>query len=824
MGSSPAPAMQLIRIPRSLTAPDAWIAILLASFLQHRQYTRRKQMNDGKGKIHAGARSKPKHNRIWSLVHECLFTNLHMFVSPLSSQASGLNAEMVDLQSERGLKSYAKKVASASGKTPKKKPKGDNVGKTMEVRSRRIVKGEMVHDALYPALETTFNLALSIIVGLVSRWLLGLIRSLGLSSASSISLGGPGGHCCSAYTGEDDEGTRLAGSFERMLACILIKQEGDNAGTSFLSLLLFVFFGVVLNLAWFSSKNDKSDPDNEKEKGKKRESDVRIHRIHPGRVKRFIVGVVATLSSLMLFHTPALLRMWGLDGLTEAVEEWGARILLFGNLLGIVSLPKMDTLEEPAESLRNLTNGLLVILALAWGYIASGMMSPIEETARNAAHVLLPSASRKRGKSKYPNEMLDLINVRMMVLIQAMAPFIILCTYFFSARFDETTKIPARGGQLPFSKQYLQNGGLFVRVVLSWCFVGATLYTLRPLMQSFLDQATTVASAMVTLGEDAVNHDVNPSRGSRNKRNTASTSQMPPPKGDPFNDRYKRLVLTAGRIAAFPAFVLAILSMAHLRGGDGSTHPGVGHISQSNDAPRALLPVKGLLPPYSHQCMIWIVNESKPHHKEAGAGDALLHTAALSQSLRDPTPFRDSAHKKIVNWFGKEKFCYPPEVRSIKAVGRHVNFLLDEDNLADGGSILTSNPRTGRELLDMAPHIPVTAADILLGRTPVQNLPKEGSCDVSNTDMAGTKDDSNNSKRKEECKLSGPDVLKVQHPSFSEMLTFLFSHNFVTPTIVAPIFDTIAFLSCVWWNYWYSAMMIFYWAKLRGAASLRIGA
>jgi len=706
------------------------------------------------------------------------------------------------------------------------------VGKSMEVRSRRIIKGEMVFNAYYPAVETTFNLALSVAVGLASRWLFGLIRSLKLSSASSgsMSLSGPGGPCCSPYRGGDDEGTRLPGSFERLLACVLIKQEGDNAGNLFFSWLLLLFLAVILNLAWSvsapsASKNDDlddaSDADNGEEKREKHEADGHIRRIHPGKVKRFIVGVGATFSSLMLFHTPALLRALGLNGLTEAVEEWSARILLFGNLLGIVSLPMTDTLEEPSEPLQNLMNGLLLIMALAWGYIASGMMSPIEETARNAAHVLSPSPSKKGKNAKNPNEMMDLINVRMMLLIQLMTPFIIMCTYLFNARFAETMKTPARGGQIQmtFSKQYLQNSGLFVRVALSWCFIGASFYTFGSLLQSFLDQATTVASAMATLGE--VNNDGHVGRGARNKRNTASATQTPPPKADPFNDRYKKLVLTAGRVAVFPAFVLAMLAVAHLRGGDGATHPGVGYESQPKDAPR-ILPVKGLLPPYSDQYMSWIANQSKPNHEEAGAGDALLHAAALSQSSWDSTPFRDSAHKKIVSWLGKETFCYPPEIRSIKAVGRHVNFMLDNNDVADEGSILTYNPLTGRELLDMAPPIPVTAADILLGRKPADISSEEKSCNNSYTEMAGSEEDRNNSHGKGECKISDDDARKLQYPSFSEMFSFLGSHNFLTPTVVFPIFDTLAFLSCVWWNYFYSVMMIVYWFKLRRASFLNI--
>ncbi|KAL7539354.1 hypothetical protein ACHAXR_009207 [Thalassiosira sp. AJA248-18] len=819
------PPTPFLRVPRSLTAPDAWIAILLVSYLQFKQYTRRKH---NVKRLHGG-KSKPERMAFFSLVHQCLFTNLRMMVSPFTNQASDLGAEMVDLQSEQELNSYAKKVAS--GKTPKKKSKngggGGKDGKTMEVRSRRIMKGELVFNPYYEAVETMLNLALSVIVGLASRWSLGLIRSLKLSLVSSnpMSISGPGGPCCSPYLGGDDEGSRLPGSFERLLACILIKQEGDNAGTLFFTLILLAFFVGIINLAWSSSTgvSKESEAHDECGKIKKNEEDKPYRRIHPRKVKRFIVGVAATFSSLMLFHTPALLRVLGLDGLTEAAEEWGSRVLLFGNLLGITSLPTTNTMEEPSDTVATLMNGLLAFLAIAWGYIAAGMMTPIEETARNAAHVLSPS-SNKGNKPRHPNEMLDLINTRMMLLIQAMAPLIIMCTYLFNARFAETMKSSARGEhiKMTFSKQYLRNSGLFMRVVLSWCFIGASAYTFRSLLQSFLDQATTVASAMAALGEGVMNDDANV--GSRDKRATASSSQPSPTKpqqADPFNERYRTVVLTAGRVAVFPLFVLAMLATAHLRGGDGSTHPGVGHVSQPRDAPRSILPVKGILPPYSDRYMSWIASQSKPHH-EAGAGDTLLHVAAVSQLSWDFTPYRDTAHKKVASLIGK--FCYPPKVQSIKAVGRHVNFLLDNDGGAeDEESILTVNPLTGRELISMSPPTPVTFADLLSGRI----SPDEGSCEKDNVNAkeSTTDEDTINSQGTEECKASENRVHIAHYPTISEFLFFLTSHTFMTPSIVFPIVDTFAFLSSIWWTYWYSFMTLVYWIRLRKSADfLRIAA
>ena len=198
------PPTQALRIPRSLTAPDAWISIFLVSYLQYRQYARR-QYSKGRGKIHAGAKSKPERKEISSLVHECLFTYLHMLVSPFSGQASELNANMVDLQSDQELEKYANDLTSGKNTPMKTRSKsgkgsdGNNEGGTMAVRSRRIMRGEMVYNAYFPVVETALNLAISISVGLASRWLLGLIRSLNLSRSSGYGYGG--GPCCSPYRG-----------------------------------------------------------------------------------------------------------------------------------------------------------------------------------------------------------------------------------------------------------------------------------------------------------------------------------------------------------------------------------------------------------------------------------------------------------------------------------------------------------------------------------------------------------------------------------------------------------------------------------------------
>jgi len=387
-----------------------------------------------------------------------------------------------------------------------------------------------------------------------------------------------------------------------------------------------------------------------------------------------------------------------------------------------------------------------------------------------------PSPTKKQTD---PSEMFQLMNTRMMLVIQGMAPLIIMITYIFHTKFAEAEKHRVRKNS--FSSNYLQNSALFLRVAISWCFVGASIYTFRTMTQSFLDQAATVASAMAAVGE----------AGSDTKagkqRSTTATSKV-----DPFSDRYGKIVYTAGRLAAFPTFIFTLLVISHLYGGSGDAHPGVGHKSQPKNAPRSVFAPKGLLPPFAGDYMSWIDRKRRPSNNtigsETGAGDVLLHAAVMSESSWNPTPFRDSAHNKVVDILGKKNFCRAPEFRSVNALRRHVKYLLETDD--DGNSVetvMTTNAMTGRELLSFAPALGKHAT---------------ATCDTSE----GNED--------EECNAT----VDEDKPPLRLLISSLISHNILTPTVVFPIIDTLAFLSSVWWTYWFSVKTIVYYTGLKGAA------
>ena len=90
----------------------------------------------------------------------------------------------------------------------------------------------------------------------------------------------------------------------------------------------------IVKMASSESSDLKTDED--EDEGEEKKKEYQFTGFDPQKVKRFVVGVGVTLASLLLFNTPILLRSLGLESLTEAAEEWGARVLLFGNLLGIV--------------------------------------------------------------------------------------------------------------------------------------------------------------------------------------------------------------------------------------------------------------------------------------------------------------------------------------------------------------------------------------------------------------------------------------------------------------------------------------------------------
>jgi len=111
-----------------------------------------------------------------------------------------------------------------------------------------------------------------------------------------------------------------------------------------------------------------------------------------------------------------------------------------------------------------------------------------------------------------------------------------------------------------------------------------------------------------------------------------------------------------------------------------------------------MLLTKGLLPPFSDQYMSWIAKRVEPRSSDFGSGGEILHVAALSQASWHQHPLRDSAQTIIADWLGDQKFCHPPEVRSVKAMFQHVKYLLGDEG-DDESSILTNQALTGLPIM-----------------------------------------------------------------------------------------------------------------------------
>ena len=128
----------------------------------------------------------------------------------------------------------------------------------------------------------------------------------------------------------------------------------------------------------------------------------------------------------------------------------------------------------------------------------------------------------------------------------------------------------------------------------------------------------------------------------------------------------------------------------------------------------------------------------------------------------------------------------------MSALGRHVNYLLetdDDDNSIE--TVMVSHAMTGRELLTFVPVLKT---------------------DTDTTCNTSVEDDGENESG--QCETT----VDEDSPPLHLVLSSILSHRIFTPTVVFPIIDTLAFLSSVWWTYWFSVKTIVYYIGLQGAA------
>ena len=259
--------------------------------------------------------------------------------------------------------------------------------------------------------------------------------------------------------------------------------------------------------------------------------------------------------------------------------------------------------------------------------------------------------------------------------------------------------------------------------------------------------------------------------------------------------------MCADELPAFPAFIFALLATAHIRGGRISVHPGVGQ--GSLDA-LSVSAVQGLEPAYSGEYAFWILSTKGTRQ---GSGDALLQAASMSQPSWEETPFRDTAHNKIAEWMGKGKVCHTPAPRSVKSLGRHVNYLVLESNNVEINEDTTLPVAiNGPQLMELANPLPYSLIDVLMGKAKSDPI----------DDMTCNADSKRDSK---ECSLS------LQPPPTTKMIaSSILSHKILTPTVVIPVLGTLSLLSSILWTIGYTIMVILYWISIRQTAALRISA
>jgi hypothetical protein len=221
-------------------------------------------------------------------------------------------------------------------------------------------------------------------------------------------------------------------------------------------------------------------------------------------------------------------------------------------------------------------------------------------------------------------------------------------------------------------------------------------------------------------------------------------------------------------------------------------HPGVGN--ENVDALSAAA-IKGLVPGYSGEYATLTASRKQ-------STSSLLQAASLSQSTWENTPLRDKAHRYVSDWMGRDKYCSPPSSRAVKSMGRELNYMvLQSNDVSIDEETTLPIPINGAQLLEYAHLLPYTLIDVILGRRTSSN---DETCSNDMTESEQT------------CMAS---TIPMQ-----TIVSSVFSHNILTPTIVIPTVETLTLLSSILWTAWYTVMVVWYWMKIRKSDGLHISA
>jgi hypothetical protein len=223
----------------------------------------------------------------------------------------------------------------------------------------------------------------------------------------------------------------------------------------------------------------------------------------------FLFGIVAGLVALWVLNTPALLQRMNIAA-TPALEEWGARIVLWLRLVGV----RISSNEEILLN-RMMTIGRILFATLC-GSLGFVLWDPLQSTVQVMVYRWQQHFKQPEKKQwSWYHAILAMSSLFLLKLL-------ILLTYLVSGRGDISR--------------------LQVRTMAAWCDVWIMCSLVKDLLQSYMDQAIPQVSMVLSESSPAMSDRIM----------------------YPFRSRFQRLVRAGSQMVTFPFCVVALLTLGHL--------------------------------------------------------------------------------------------------------------------------------------------------------------------------------------------------------------------------------------------------------------------